>query len=257
MVDRTPGRAGAPPRGAGARERRRGGSNGPAVDSWCQVTTPDLPVEFPARSIRAGRVPSHEPLPECAARGQGVVPVADDSKILHRGRSPLGPRDDVVELEPVGRAAGAATVNRPAAVTAIAGPDGAFDGCRNRFAGAAAAWRRRLRRDERERWRGLLRLGPGFHWSLRARCRRSEHGPRLLHLAPRLRLPLQQQPERSLEHLLCGGVRDRVREPILGGLQLPQELATDGDVEPAQVYGERLDVVARSGWAAASPSRNF
>ena len=70
-----------------------------------------------------GRVPRHAPLAEGLPRRQGVVGVADDPEIVHRLAAPARPRDDVVELEPVRRAAHAAAVERPGAAAAVALPD--------------------------------------------------------------------------------------------------------------------------------------
>ena len=55
------------------------------------------------------------------------------------------PGHDVVELQPVRRAAAAAPVERPGAAAAVALPDGAADGGGDGFAGAGAAVGRRLR----------------------------------------------------------------------------------------------------------------
>ncbi len=57
------------------------------------------------------------------------------------------------------------SVERPGASALVALPDRAANGSGDGLAGAIAAWWRRLRGDEREGWRGLLRLGPRFHWS--------------------------------------------------------------------------------------------
>ena len=69
-------------------------------------------------------------------------------------------------------------------------------------------------------------------------------------------LLLEEQVERGFEHLLGGGAGERVREAVAGGGDLLEEPGRDGDVEAAEVGGQRLDVSRsrppRAGWVGAT-----
>ena len=99
------------------------------------------PVRAPSRTSRArsSPVPRHAPVSEGLPRRQGVVGVADDPEVVDRLAAPARPRDDVVELQPVRRAADAARVERPRAAAAVARPDRAEDGGGDVLARASAA----------------------------------------------------------------------------------------------------------------------
>jgi hypothetical protein len=103
----------------------------------------------------------------------------------------------------------------------------------------------------RARGRSLRRTGPARPLHLRRdvprplgrawRCR-----PGLLH-EPLLPVVLREEEvEGGLEHRLGVGARVAMRERVARSRELREEALRDGDVEPAQVGGERLGLVRRS-----------
>jgi hypothetical protein len=55
-----------------------------------------------------------------------------------------------------------------------------------------------------------------------------------------LRVSLEEEVERGLEDLVCARAGVRVRERCPGRLELPEEALRDGEVNAAQLGGERL-----------------
>jgi hypothetical protein len=76
--------------------------------------------------------------------------------------------------------------------------------------------------------------------------RRRRLTPRLLDEPPPLRVPLEEEVEPGLEDLLGAPAGVRVGERGASGLELLEEAAGDGDVQPAQFGGERHDLVRRA-----------
>ena len=131
------------PPAAQAREQREQRHRTGDVSSWL----PPWPDPGPAWKssglpVHAG-VPLHAARPERLPRGPGVVGVADDPEVGDGGLAVARPGHDMVELQPVGRAAAAAPVERPAAAAAVALPDGAADGGGDGLARTGAAVDRR------------------------------------------------------------------------------------------------------------------
>ena len=139
------------------------------------------------------------------ARREVVVDPAEQPAVVHGGRASEAPRDDVVELNPSRRAADAAAVERPGAPAVVPPPD-----CAAHRGGNVV------------------------------RSRRARIGLRFRHLAPPPRLLLEEQVERGLEDLTGRGFRLRVGLAGPGAVQLGDELLRDGDVDPAELEGERL-----------------
>ncbi len=136
------------------------------------------------------------------------MPLAEKSHVRDRGLATHGLGLDVVELHTVPGATLLPIRELPLAAAAIALPDGAADPC------------------------GDV-VGPGGR---RGRAMQ----PRLPH-QPLARGVLRQRRVRAkLEDVGDGGARPDVRERQLGSLDLGQELAGDGEVEPAELAGHRL-----------------
>jgi len=73
-----------------------------------------------------------------------------------------------------------------------------------------------------------------------------------------LRVAVEEEVERGLEDVGGGGAGLRVRERVAGAVELGEETLRDGDMQPPQLRGERLDevtVVARRGHAGRGRTR--
>jgi len=144
------------------------------------------------------------------ARGDVLVPAAEDPALVDRGAGAARPTLHVVQLELVGRAADAAVLEGPGTASAIALPDGTPDLGRDVAAARAPLLTLRWRR---------LRADP----------------------AP-LRVALQDEVETDLEDGLFRSARVGMRQRIPRRRELVEEPPGNGDVEPAPLRGERLDL---------------
>jgi len=124
----------------------------------------------------------------------------------------------VIQLHLPARAADAAGVDRILAAVAVAEAHLALDGG----------------------WDGLADLPScARDWSRGRRSARDLARPLHQRLPPRL--PLEEEVERGLDHLLRRRARHGMGEPITGAGQLLQEPDRHGQVEPAKLGGEGLD----------------
>jgi len=139
-----------------------------------------------------------------------VDPEGKDQVVL-AARAALAAVDDVMELDPLARAADPAVRDGPLASPLVALPDRALDRTRNR----------RTRRRARGRLLGRARpLGQAFA----------------------LLVVADDAPQALLEDLQLGGARHLVRERRAGAGQEVLELAVGGQMPPRELFGQHLDL---------------
>jgi hypothetical protein len=163
-----------------------------------------------------GSEPIDPVVAELATRGELIVREAQQPQVLDRRGAVLRQRHHVIELQARRGPTDAAALERPLALALVTRPDLALDGGRD------VVWtgRRRRRRTGRPR-----------------RC------PRFLDDSFPLGVLLEQEVERDLEDVLGSTARNRVRQGVARGVELLQEAAGDGHVQPVQLRRERLDCV--------------
>jgi len=126
----------------------------------------------------------------------------------------------MVGLDPAGGAADAAALDRPLALALVSFPDGPPDVGRD-----VAAWflcgNRLLNRRSRLSGRGRLL-------------------PRVLHEPAPLRGALENEVEPDLDDLVTARAGVGVRQRVAGGVELGEEIARHGHVDPSALAIERL-----------------
>jgi hypothetical protein len=179
---------------------------------------------------RVTAVPVHDPVAQPLARGEAVVDVAEQSSIASSRLATVHAHVDVIELDADPGAADPTRVDGPLAATAVALPDLALHGC----------------------WE-VNGAGRGLAFRGRRAGLRDEPLP--------LGIALEEEVEPGGEDVLGRRAGQGVGEREASGLELVEEGRGDGDVEPGDGGGERLDLKLwrrrgrerRRGWSGGSP----